>query len=247
MASKVKSDSDPSPSRANRLAIPLTANGNIDWDNIRPSVREQYLSLVNEDVTTLEHIGMAHESGMGMNTDDGETLPEVTNENVTMALDILCRTNALVFRMAVPKLIAHPVKSQIAKKRVPLEIDLDIATQAFQLTKKQHEELDPRALRLAKKYMPQTARKNLDIWMLVGMFLKYQADNAQTAIKAQISRDILRMNQQQAARPEPPKPDVDQSAYPASVPPNGHAPAPSGETLEPGFVPDNMEPPEPAV
>lgn len=222
-------------SRANRLILPLTADNQIDWETLenRPSMKQQYLDLVNNDVPTLEHIGMSHDAGGSHDEETGEHLPEITSDNVKAVLDILSRTNALAFRMLAPRVLAHPVKSQIEGRRVPLEIDLDVAMSCFMLTKEQHAELDPRALRLAKKYMPAEAAKHLDIWLLVGMYLKFTADNGINAIKVQVDRDVSRIKTRAAQSAGNPTP-VDNDA---GIKPNGHAPEEGssiGESFEPG-------------
>jgi hypothetical protein len=233
-------------SRANRLVVPLTADNEIDWESVRPSQKENLLSIVNNDVAILEHIGMSHESGH-ITKDGDEALPEITLENVGTGLDILAQANALLFRMLAPMVLPpHPLRSMAAGKKVPFELDKDIVLGAFRFTKAQHEEMDPRALRLAKKYMPEAAKKNLDIWLLAGMFLKFSADNAGNAIKLQFERDKQRISRgPQTAPPQAPV-DQDNIKGPTPVPPNGHAPEPmtaeskvddGGETLEPGQEP----------
>ena len=236
--------------RANRLIIPLTADDQIDWESVRPDQRKQIMSTVMDDVPILEHIGMAHvDTGNGDNTDiDGESAEgQVTIENVKAGLDILTRTNALLFRLVAPRIFADPILSQRQQRRVPLAIDMDIAIGSFGLTEKQHAELDPRALRLAKKYIPEAAKKNLDVILLCTQLLKYQAESVQVALKAQSER-----NMERAKRMTPigqaPVPDTDKKV----IPPNGHAPEPSvmnpnaqpgatddtgGESLDPGAEP----------
>jgi hypothetical protein len=230
---------------ANRLVVPLTASDEIDWESVRPSQKEQLLSIVNNDLAILEHIGISHESGHI--TEDGEVLPEITLENVATGLDILSQANALLFRMLAPMVLpSHPLRSLAAGKKVPFELDKDIVLAAFKFTKAQHEEMDPRALRLAQKYMPEAAKKNLDIWLLGGMFLKFSADNAGNAIKMQFERDKKRMQQGPQVVPPQAVPDKDNLKGPAPVPPNGHATDTKmtnedvevgGESLEPGAEP----------
>src|SRR5271168_5316725 len=198
-------------SRSNRLVIPLTQNNEIDWESVRPSVKEQYLSIVNQDVATLEHIGMAHESTSSdddvNSTDD---FPQITSENIRTAFDILSQTNALAFRMLVPRVFSSPIRSQVEGRKVPLQIDLDIALSCFKLTDKQHAEIDPRAMRLAKKYMPAGVKQNLDIWLLATMYLKFQGDNAVNAMKLQNIRDLGRLSNSPAtSAPKSPTPDSD--------------------------------------
>lgn len=241
---RAKNDTNPETSRSNRLTVPLTADNEIDWESVRPSVKEQLLSIVNNDVTILEHIGMSHEAGGS--SEDGIKLPEITQENIGAALDILTRTNALAFRMLAPKILANPVKSKFAGKRVPMEIDLDIAIQSFQLTKAQHEEIDPRAKRLADKYIPAEASEHLDIILLVGMFLKFQADNCLTAMQLQTARDTQRIMANGQPAPPVKKPDEDKPVKErVSNKVNGHAPQEGAtpdsdedfESLDPGAEP----------
>jgi hypothetical protein len=220
-----------------RIVIPLDSDGAIDWDQVRPSNRSQLLETVNNDVTILEHIGIAHESdGTGEEGEDGAPLPEITNENIKTGLDIITQANALLFRMVAPMILSHPLKSVQAKRKIPLQIDADIALKAFLLTEEQHKELDPRAMRLAKKYVPAASKKYLDVWMFAAMYMKYTADNAQKAMAAQIQRDGKKMMEQVA----PPSVPIDSDKKPQ----NGEATSMptaftgnEGESLEPGAVP----------
>jgi hypothetical protein len=242
-----KQQSDDTPSEyANRLVIPLSGENEIDWESVRDSQREQLLSTINNDVTILEHIGMSHESAT-VGEDGKEVLPELTIENISAGIDLLSQANALVFRMIAPMVLPpNPFKSAAAGRRVPVTIDKDIALTCFKFSKEQHAELDPRALRLAKKYLPDAAKKNLDIWLLGSMFLKYSIDNATRAVQIQLARDHMQIGKQQSSVPAAPSPDVDNKA---TQPTNGvdHSndfPAQptneeeqGGESLEPGVEP----------
>jgi len=235
-------------SRAKRLVIQLGPNDAIDWESLRDSQKEQLLSIVNNDVTILEHIGMAHESAE-IDAETGEPLAEITLANVATGLDIISQANALLFRMIAPMLLpANPYRSIAAGKKMPMELDKDIVLATFRFTKAQHEEMDPRALRLAKQYLPEAAKKNLDLWILSGMFLKFTADNAQNAIRMQLARDQERLKQGVSAAPSAPLPERDNKVKPV-IPPNGHDTSQAqpgstvqdedggGESLEPGAEP----------
>jgi hypothetical protein len=248
MARKKQQPDDTPSEYANRLVIPLSGENEIDWESVRDSQREQLLSTINNDVTILEHIGMSQESA-GITENGEEVLPELTMENVGTGLDILSQANALVFRMLVPMVFPpNPWKSMQAGKRVPMSVDKDIALTCFRFSKEQHAELDPRALRLAKKYMPDVAKKNLDIWLLASMFLKYSIDNASKAVTIQLARDHARVGQQNQQVSPTPAPDSDNRVV--TQPTNGvdHSndfPAQptneeeqGGESLEPGAEPE---------
>jgi hypothetical protein len=235
------------PTEASRIVLPLTSDGKINWDKVRSSQREQFLSVVNDDIITLEHIGMSHDSSGSDNEEEGNEGLKLTTENVGALIDTFNKANTIVFRMVAPLVIPHPIKSRMARKRVPLVIDTDIALSAFTLSEEQHKELDPRALRLAKKYMPEAAKKHLDVYMLLMMYLKYTGENCVSAITKQVNRDIEKMKAEVVQQTAP----LNQSPAPPPPPPvqpiNGHDVSKQqpgstnddeeGESLEPGAEP----------
>jgi hypothetical protein len=231
---KVDSESEPTErSASNRLVINLTPDNEVDWDALRGSQKQDLLNLVNNDVTILEHIGMSHDSVGDTETGEGEGAPDISLANVKAFLEGLTKTNAMALTMVVPMFMPHPIKSRMAGRKVPFKIDKDLALQCFTLTKEQHDELDPRAQRLAKKYLPAAARKHLDIWMLGSMYLAYMVENTQTLIQKQLQRDIAAIAQVQSVAP-PQKP-IDSDAA------NGHAKQES-PSQEPGSTIESLEP-----
>lgn len=243
MAKKNKLDEPTEQSRANRLTIPLNSDNSIDWDSVRPNQREQILEMANNDVTILEHIGMSNESSGSGEGSESEEEGGITKSNVGAFFDMLCKTNAFAFGMIIPK-VAPPnqIRSKAAGRPVPMTIDQDILLHSFMLTEEQHAEIDPRGLRLAKKYIPAEKSKHLDLWLLIGMFLKFQVDNGQKAMMLQLQRDMKMMQASQS-------PPLDSDRPPqAPVPPPTVPPEPvqdggegegGGESLEPGFVPEH--------
>lgn len=238
MAKRKTEEVDGEITRGARLIIPLTGDNEVDWSAVRPAAKEQLLNIANNDVTILEHIGMAHESG---NNDDGESSDfegDITQANVKMLLDSLTKANAIVAAMIIPRFVSHPFKRRADGKRVPFTIDRNIALSNFALTESQHAELDPRAERLAKKYMPAAARKHLDVIMLASMYMHYMEQNLEATVKAQVKYDIA--NVQSAPQVAPPQAPIESDV---SVKPNGHAPEsvpeePFSESLEPGHEPE---------
>jgi hypothetical protein len=242
----------PISSGANRLSVPLTPDGGIDWDGMRPSTRARLLSMTGEDATILESIGMA--GWVRGNPDapdgDGGAFPAITEENIRAAIDLLSQSNALIFRMGAARWIKHPLKRTLDGKPVPFVMDMDILTRAFTMTDAQHKELDPRALRLAKKYtseLPDWIKKNLDVYMLAAMYLKYTADNAKTAMGLQIQRDIANAVKAQGHVAATARPVDSDARTPSPAPGNGHAAhdagmdnAQPGATFSPG--PESFEP-----
>jgi hypothetical protein len=184
------------------------------------------------------------QEGKDPDAPDGETTggPSITNENVRTALDLVSQANALVFSMAAPHLLKHPLKRDAQTGRpLPLVIDKDVALAAFKLTDAQHDELDPRAARLAQRYaarMPEWLKKNFDAYVLAVMFLRFQAENAKTAITAQITRDVAAFRATQAQ----PSPPADSDRQPVNGRERTHTDVhtsesaqepPEGESLEP--------------
>ena len=232
MANKTKSDDNLELSKASQLKIPLLPDGSIDWDGMRGSQHDRILSMVNNDPTILEYIGMSHLAETG-NGDEVEVAKlEITAENVGIAIDSLSKANAKIFGF-ISHLMPHPILKRADGKKVPFVIAPDILNSCFTLTEKQHKELDPRALRLAKKHakqLPNWLKKDFDFYMLAAMFLKFQGDNATNAMKAQVLRDIATLQEAQRKR-------TTSSTFPQPVNGKEQQPAGEGETL------DNWKPP----
>jgi len=153
----------------------------------------------------------------------------LTLANVRTGLDILSQANALVVRVAAPRFMRHPFKRDPATgKPLPLVIDPDILQRCFTLTEEQHKELDPRALRLAQKLsgrMPDWLKRNLDVYMLLGMYVKYTGENALTAMQTQVKRDVELARQAATRRPMQRPVDSDRS-------PEAGGPSPATENEE---------------
>ena len=229
-------------SGSRRISIPLADDGSIDWSGMRPSTRNRILDEVGPDIAAklIEHNGGGGDSEMA------ETGPAITAENVRTAIDLMSQANALIFSMAAPHLLKHPLKRDAKTGRpLPLTIDKDIALVAFRLTDAQHDELDPRAARIAQRYatrMPEWLKKNFDAYVLGVMFLKFQAENAKNAITAQLTRDVAVYRAAQA-QPQPPidsdQPINGRDRTHTDVHTSESVPEqPDGESLEPGAEPD---------
>lgn len=218
-----------------RISLPLDAEGGIDWENVRGSARKAFLNAVENDVTTLEHIGMAHTGTAVDPAADGEGLDlEITQQDVHNALDEIFAAESAIFRVFAAKFIKHPLMRDRDGKPVPMIIEPDIADRSFKLTEKDHKALDARVTRQVKRIpVPEWMKKNLDLWM-IGIYLgKATLTNVQTAMKDQIKRDLQRAMEHQAqqAAKHNPRPDTDarpqQQAPPATV----TVPAEEGESL----------------
>jgi hypothetical protein len=222
----------------NRISIPLTPDGTIQWDSIRGSTKERLLAVIDRDTdVNPDQWGELAAGSETTTAEDVAGMPAITEANVREGLDLLSKANGLAMRMACASFVKHPVLRDRNGKPVPLVLDLDIVTGAFTLTAEQHAELDPRALRLAQKNAPEWLKKNLDLYMLVGMYLKFTADNASKAMVAQVQRDVQKaVAAQQAATVKPVDSDV-RTTPSVPQPVNGHAQPGNtfeGAPLEPG-------------
>lgn len=205
-----KPSDDAMPSRG-RISLPLTPDGSgFDFGQMRPSSKQKLYDLVSADIRSIYV-----EAGQPdpAEPEPGEPGPDLfgglTLENVRTGLDILAQVNVLAFKMVAPRFIKHPFKRDRATgKPVPLVIDPDILAASFALTEKQHAELDPRALNLARKYshkMPVWMREHMDAVMLVTMYVRYTGENAMRAMQVQIQRDLhtAKAATERQARPKP--------------------------------------------
>lgn len=185
-------------SSRNRLSLPLTDEGVIDWEHVRPSTRQKFADIVSNDPDALEAIGL---SATQDGTEEGADIFEgVTEENVRVGLDIISQANALIFNAFAPKVLKHPFK-KINGKPAPFMFNPELLKDCFTLTAEQHEELDPRALKLAQKHgnvLPEWFKKHMDVYMLVFMYLRYTAENAKRAITEQLRADIQAAQAQNA-------------------------------------------------
>jgi hypothetical protein len=223
-----------------RLTVPLTTSGEIDWTSMRDSTRARLLAIASDDQEILTEIGMGGwvkpgeggEGGSGEVTGE-DILPEITEANIHEAIDLLSQTNALVFKMAAARFIKHPILRDQQGRSVPLLMDQDILSAAFTLDEAQHKELDPRATRLAKKNTPEWLKKNLDLYLFAGMFLKFTTDNCKEAMKLQVQRDIKKAQAAQiraSVKPIPVETDAPTNSHPQAQPGSSY----EGVPLQPG-------------
>jgi hypothetical protein len=227
-----------------RLNLPLTDDGaKIDWERVRPSNREKFTSLIASDPVARAIL---------VPTGDGESEADpfggITTENIRAGLNILSQVESLAFSVAFAKFKKHPFKKLPNQQPAPFVIEPDVLQACFTLTEEQHQELDPRALRIAQKHaggMPQWLQKNLDLYMLIGMYLRYTAANAANAIKTQTLRDVAAAMEVQrkravsggvAAQPG----DADRAPKQKV---NGRDITPHVESFEPGHIPEGTEMP----
>lgn len=201
---------------APRISLPITEDGlSVDWAHVRPSVAAKFESLLRTDSKIKE----AYEEENGISNDPGvDPFGGVTQENVHALLDTIGKANGLIFQMVAGKWIKHPfLKNAATDKPVNLIIDPDLV-KMMGFTPKQHEELDPRATKIAQRYsgrLPKWLRENMDLYMFGYMFIAYTAENAKTVLQLQIQRDIQRIEaqyaQQQAKQKRPVDSDVPKS------------------------------------
>jgi hypothetical protein len=221
---------------AGRISLPLQSDGSINWDGVRDSTRDKFLLLLKNDPVAQEMLSPNVE-GEGVDTG----LPDLSEENIRAAIDIVSQANALICKVTIPRFLKHPLLKDKDGKPVPFNIEPDILLRSFKLTDEQHAELDPRALRLAQKHTPEWLNKNLDLYMLIGMYLKYTAENAQKAMKDQIQRDIMRVQQAQAQAQATRRP-IDSDVHPGNgaIHVEPEAKKPVVESFDPGTVPPEM-------
>jgi hypothetical protein len=183
---------------------------------MRGTTKQRLHALVDEHIA--EIYSQAGHPIPGVGDDPDATEPDlfggITLENIRSMLDVLGQANVIAVRMVGPRFLRHPFKRDAKTGRpVPLIIDHDILAACFTLTEKQHAELDPRALRIAQKYshkMPDWLKRHLDLYMLCGMYIKYTGENALTAMKTQIKRDIAVAQQATTKQPKSRPIDSDQ-------------------------------------
>jgi hypothetical protein len=207
-----KPASDGDSGRAARLSLPLTPEGTVDWDHVRPSTAAKFLDIIKTD----PEVKNAYSIGNGEGQEQPAIFDEITQESVSQGLDTLQNANATIFRILTARFVKHPLLRDQAGKPVPLILDQQTLDTTFKLTAKQHDELDPRATRLAKKYssdLPEWLKKNLDLYLFCSMFLAYTAQNAKAAMGLQIKRDLANAQRNfaaaQANQPKNPQPDSD--------------------------------------
>lgn len=227
-----------------RLNLPLTDDGlKVDWDRVRPSNKAKFESVIAGDPAVRALFAPAANDGSGVLSGG------ITEAEVKTALDLVSQACALGFKWAAPHLVKHPLKKDAKGNKLPLVLDPAVVMQCFTLTSAQHAELDPRALALVQKHsreLPRWFQENIDWIMLGGMFLRFQAENAANAIKAQVTKDIMEATRIQtmraAATSATPRPADDNVTRVISKQPvNGKDV--SGESLEPGHVPPGIEMP----
>lgn len=204
-----------------RITLPLTADGeNFDFETMRSSQKERFAKLVNDNASEILAAGgyeTVADGEAGAEIEQPDLFGGISQENIRTGLDILSQANALALKIVAPMVMKHPFKKDSKTgKPLPFVLDVDVLQQAFMLSEEQHKELDPRALKVAQKYsghMPEWLKKNLDVYMLCGMYLRYTAANAQKAIQVQFNRDLELAKQekikQAAVTRRPIKPDSD--------------------------------------
>jgi hypothetical protein len=221
-----------------KLTLPLVEDGSgIDWERVRPSNKNKFTSLIANDPVARAVLVPVGVDGKP----EVDTFGGITEANVRVALDIVSQAESLVFGIAFAKIKKHPFKKLPSTNTpAPFLIEPDILTAAFTLTEEQHTEIDPRALRIAQKYgkgMPDWLQKNLDVYMLIGMYLKFTAANAANAIKSQILRDVAVAQEvlRKRAQVAPASPVETDKPKPEAT--NGKASRVISESFEPGHVP----------
>jgi hypothetical protein len=165
----------------------------------------------------------------------------ITEANVGKLLDGITTVNALLLQIVAAKWIKHPAGFRdVNQKPINLLIEPDIL-QGMKLTAEQHKELDPRGVKICKRfedYMPEWLKRNLDLYLFASMFISYTAGNMRTAMVAQVNRDVARARQQvrdqRAAQVQP----GDSDKIPAAA-----APGPTNGLDQNPPPPPSQEPP----
>lgn len=185
------------PRRVQRISLKVTEEGTIDWDSASDSQKEQFATLVANDPTALEMIGLK--------AGDGE--PEggfhVKPEHVGMFLD----GYAKVQRFLIPKIIERKSKGVV-------RITPGMAAAAFNFTDEQKEELGPDGAAWANETIPESWRQ----WLM---------ENVGPGVKFFGSLFVMTMQQTEAAIKmwkESQGQTIDGTAN-VQPPTNGHAPS----------------------
>jgi hypothetical protein len=227
----------PRLTRKNTLSIPLTSEGYIDWDSVSEATKEKYEEIIANDPVALESIAasLGGDDGSGDLSDGGSSLEGLTEANCGAFLDSVCSIQAITFAWLLPKIKLHPFLVDQNHKPIPFVVQPDIAVRCFQVTPEQHKELDPRLYRVAQKYqsnLPDWAKRNMDVYMLIGMFAKFTFENATRAMTMQAQKDFQRATAPKvgAVKPKAPDSDVPPPIAPGPPPSNGHAV--EGESLD---------------
>ncbi len=223
------------PGRAQKLSLPLTAEGNsIDWDSVRPSTAQKVLELLKSDRVIKEELA-EQQGGSGSSDDPGfdAMLGELTQENAGAFIDLVGKGSALAINVLASRFIKHPFfKDSKTGKPLPLVIEPDLLAK-LKFSEEQHKELDPRVFRIAKKHqddLPPWVKEHLDLIMLGLMFCSYTTQNLKVVFTEQLKRDYARLNQARAtagmAAANQPKPNSDTPPSPKA---NGvdHNPPPN--------------------
>lgn len=218
---------------AKRISLPLTNDGQeIDWAHVRPSTASRFEGLLRTD----PNIRKAYEEENHISSDEPEMDFGITESTVGTLLDGIAKINAMLFQIVAAKWIKHPLVTSADGKKVPFIIEPD-SLQKMQFTPEQHAELDPRAVRIAKKYerkMPDWLKQNFDLYIFGAMFISYTAENAKAVITAQVQKDFIRL-QQAAAKQQQAKAAGVRPADTDVPKPNG-AGAAAAEAEEPGIT-----------
>lgn len=203
---EVPSRLDKAQQSTNRLSLPLTDEGAIDWEHVQQRTKEKFASVVSSDPDALEMIGLA--SGGGDDVEVSVISEGITDENIKAFIDAVSKAVALGSGFVISKIKTHPfLVDKDSQKPIPLKIRPDILLKCSTLTDEQHKELDPRVKKIVDKHtkeLPEAIKKHLDLWMLAGMFLKYNMENVASALEMQIKGEIKALqDKQNSVKPTP--------------------------------------------
>lgn len=240
IADSAESDVAPRLARtdsAGVITLPLDDDGSVKWDQVRDTTKDKFKKILSDDPTALEMVADA----LGDLPDDGEEGegPKITEANVGAIIDKVNTACAFGIALLVGKFKNHPIlRDSKTGQPAKMVIAPEVVMRASELTPEQHKELDPRALAVSSKYMdkiPDSVKKNFDLYMLGLMFLQFQAQNMGKMIQTQVALDIraVTINQAKTA-PKPIPPDSDKpNGQATTAPPQDQG----GESLEPGHIP----------
>lgn len=208
------------------LSLPITDQGTLNWEGIRGSTAQKLLELLQRDDKLASEFDEARGLTRGEDNEP-DLFGGVTQENIHSMLDWLSKANASLLQLVAAKFMPHPLGlKDESGKQLKLFVEPDVLD-VMQFNEKQHAELDPRALRIAKKYehkMPSWLRQHFDLYMFGSMFLAYTAENAKAVIGVQVQRDLGRIQANFAKKKAEDlrrNPPSDSDSIPPQAPPNG--------------------------
>jgi hypothetical protein len=188
--------------KINRVSFPVKADGSgFDFDSMQERNRQKLVELVTAGQAEI----FASGDGGG-----GAAFEGITLANVRATIDSINSMTAIGVGYVIPMAVKHPFFVDDSGEKLPLKVDQKLLQDCFKFTDAQHEELDPRAMRLANRYSPKWLKDNADWVMLLQMYGTYTFQNTMRAIQTQVQRDVenykrVAATQQPSTPPKPPE------------------------------------------